>query len=166
MSEEPYLGEIRLFSFDFAPADWELCNGQVISISQNQALFSLIGTTFGGDGRSTFALPDLRGRVPVHVSEEIKWGEVEGEEMHALTMQELPKHNHQVYASSQIADQPIAKDHVWAKTEAKVYSTDQNITMNNESLSYAGGNAGHNNMQPYIVANYCIATKGIFPPRN
>lgn len=164
---EPFLGEIRMFSFKFAPQGWAQCNGQLLLINQNQALYSLIGTTFGGDGVRTFALPDLQGKVPVVPSDVIRHGSTGGEEAHVLTIDEMPPHAHEVMAGAE-ATTNIAAGNVWATANASVtaYHPTANVTMNQAALSASGNSRPHENMQPYTVVQYCIALQGIWPPRN
>jgi microcystin-dependent protein len=161
---EPFLSEIRLMSFNFAPKGWAMCNGQLLPINQNQALFSLLGTTFGGDGRVNFALPDLRGRTPIHVGSGHTVGEQGGEQAHTLSIAEVPTHTHIVNFSSQAAttDDPTAN--VPAKNLATIYGPAQNlVTMNAGATTNSGGSQAHLNMQPFLTLTFCIALQGIFP---
>jgi microcystin-dependent protein len=160
---EPFLGEIRLMSFNFAPKGWALCNGQFLPINQNQALFSILGTTYGGNGQTTFALPDLRGRVPNHVGGGFTEGGRGGEEAHTLTQSELPAHPHSFSASSTNADTPDTT--ILAKSN-NVYAPSGNLTTLSPASISATGNQPHENMQPYAVISFCIALQGIFPSRN
>ncbi|MBD0381959.1 phage tail protein [Paenibacillus sedimenti] len=163
----PFLGEIRLFSLGYAPKGWAQCNGQLLPINQNQALFSLLGTTYGGDGRTTFALPDLRGRVPVHAGPGITLGEVGGEEAHTLLESEMPSHTHLARATTKEADSDDPNNVYWASLTVSGYSYNPpNVTMSPQALAVAGGSRPHENRQPYTVVNYCIALLGIFPSPN
>ncbi|HZS04615.1 MAG TPA: tail fiber protein [Blastocatellia bacterium] len=163
---EPFLSEIRLFSFAFAPKGWALCNGQLLPINQNQALFSLLGTTFGGNGQTTFALPDLRGRVPIHFGSGHTLGERGGEQAHTLTLAEMPTHYHQVQASSSNGNTNFPANNVLAKA-LNVYRNPDNLTqINPASVTNVGGSQAHLNMQPFLTLNFCIALQGIFPSRN
>jgi microcystin-dependent protein len=163
---EPFLSEIRLTSFSFAPRGWALCNGQLLPINQNQALFSLLGTTFGGDGRVNFALPDLRGRTPVHVGDGTTLGQRGGEEAHTLTLAELPAHAH----LSGTGDQATSSDPAGAALASKprrgtaIYAPSSNAVANGAAA--AGGGQAHLNMQPYLVLSFVIALQGIFPSQN
>ncbi|SCX82283.1 phage tail protein [Alkaliphilus peptidifermentans] len=161
---EGFLGEIRLFPFSFAPMGWALCNGQLLQINQNQALYSLLGTTYGGNGTTNFALPDLRGRVPIHSEA----GQVGGVEEQWLTVSQMPNHTHIMVGSTNNKDQQKAEGNVLAKDERNIYvkNTNPMVNMNHAALSYSGEAQTHNNMQPYIVLNFCIALQGIYPPRN
>lgn len=175
---EWFLGEIRLFAFDYAPQDgWLKCDGSLLQIRQNQALYSIIGIAFGGDGKTTFALPDLRGRVAVHPQRPINypgvtigWGKTLGTEVSALTTTQVPAHTHQVQVSSQPGTTSISRGALWA-TEASngaIYGdfpTTSPSMMNANALESAGGSLPHQNMQPFQVLNYCIASQGIYPPR-
>lgn len=172
---EPFIGQINVVAFNFAPRGWAECNGQLLPIAQNTALFSLLGTTFGGDGRSTFALPDLRGRTPVHWGQgpglpEISLGESAGSETVTLISTQMPMHNHIALASASPGNQPGPAGHSWAAegTGATfVYSNQSpNGSMGPTALASAGGNQPHNNMQPYLTMNFVIALVGIFPSRN
>jgi microcystin-dependent protein len=166
---EPYLSEIKIMSFSFAPRGWAQCNGQLLPINQNQALFSLLGTTYGGDGRVNFALPDFRGRVPVHTGSGHTLGERAGEQAHTLSIAELPSHVHQVNViNNTIADQqyPTATTR-WASGGSFAgFHQSTNATMDPATILSTGGNQPHLNMQPYLVLNYCIALQGIFPSPN
>jgi len=163
---EPFLSEIRIMSFEFAPKGWALCDGQLLPINQNQGLFSLLGTTFGGDGRVTFGLPDLRGRAPLHVGSGHTLGERGGEQAHTLSIAELPTHTHAVTASNDNADNPIPTNAVLAGAN-NVYTAAVNLTsLAPGALANVGGSQAHLNMQPFLVLNLCIALQGIFPSPN
>src|SRR5262245_40222323 len=162
---EPFLGEIKMVSFNFPPKGWALCNGQLLPINQNQALFSLLGTTYGGDGRTTFALPDLRGRSPFQVGAGLVLGERGGETAHTLIQSEMTAHTHGPKASTNGPDQGSPANNFWAAVSGS-YSASPDSTMNPSLVSPAGGRQPHNNMQPYIVVNFIIAIQGIFPSRN
>lgn len=162
---EPFLGEVRQFPFNFAPRGWAQCNGQLLPISQNQALFSILGTTYGGDGRTTFALPNLMGRVPVHFGESITLGQTAGEEAHTLTIDEIPQHSHTANGGSDAISSGPAGN-TWGTSDSITPFTSQsNMTMSPNSIAAAGGSQPHSNMQPYLVVNFCIALQGIFPSR-
>lgn len=163
---EPFLAEIRIMSFEFAPKGWALCNGQLLPINQNQALFSLLGTTYGGDGRVNFALPDLRARVPVHEGSGHTLGERGGEQAHTLSISELPTHTHLVQASSAPGTAVNPAGAVLASA-SNVYRQADNLTaLNAASVTNAGGSQAHLNMQPFLALNFCIALQGIFPSPN
>src|SRR5437016_2858680 len=169
---EPYLAEIRMISFNYAPKGWALCNGQLLPINQNQALFSLLGTTFGGNGQTTFALPNLQGRTPIHVGNGHTLGEAGGEQSHTLTTNELPAHTHALTASSltpntvPAATQPAPAGNYWADGGQLAYAPTANTTMAAQSATGTiGGSQAHLNMSPFLALNFCIALTGIFPSR-
>ena len=167
----PFISEIRLFSFNFAPKGWAFCNGALLSIVQNQALFALIGTIYGGDGRTTFALPDLRGRAALHSGNGSTQGQVAGVENLTLTINELPQHNHLFNANSGAgtAFLPSGNNEVLAANSAgdSFYGPpDQLQPLTMSSVASYGGSQAHNNMQPYLALNYCIAVSGAFPSRS
>ena len=164
---EPFLGEVRIFSFGQAPKGWALCNGQLLPINQNQPLFALLGTSYGGDGRVNFALPDLRGRAPIHVGGGA--GDVNGvktgEEAHTVTISELPTHPHIANASKSDADQPTPPSIIAATNNA--FTGAANLTsVLPATISNTGGSQPHENMQPYLVLSFCMALQGIFPSPN
>jgi len=167
---EPFLSEIRIMSFGFAPKGWATCDGQFLPINQNQALFSLLGTVFGGDGRVTFALPDLRGNAPIHVGQGFTLGQTGGEQSHTLTISEMPLHTHILFSSSQPADQALPKTttaNIPAASPQQVYTAPANLSaMNPGAVTNVGGSQAHQNMQPFLVLNFCIALQGIFPSQN
>ncbi len=167
---EAYLGELKLVSFNFAPKGWVQCNGQLLPINQDQALFSLLGTTFGGDGRTTFALPDLRGRTPIMSGNGFTLGEMAGEENHTLTIAEAPTHTHPLKATTDAANSIKPGGHLLATTTGNltVYATNvSNLTpMAPSSIPVVGGSQPHPNQQPFLVMNWIIALQGIFPSRN
>lgn len=155
-------------SFQFAPKGWALCNGQLLPINQNQALFSLLGTTFGGDGRVNFALPDLRGRTPIHVGGGHNLGERGGEQAHTLSVAEMPGHGHTLSASAADGTQPVPAGALLAKAApANPYHSPAALgAMNPASITPAGSSQAHQNMQPFTTLSACIALQGIFPSRN
>jgi len=164
---EPFLGEVRLFSFQQAPVGWAQCNGQFLPINQNQALFSLLGTMYGGNGQTTFALPDLRGRCAMHVGDgHPVQGVKGGEEAHTLTQSEMPAHTHFLTASTLDADQPIATNNLLAAFNNGYIAPASLTTISPSTVGNTGGSQAHQNMSPYIVINFCIALIGIFPSRN
>lgn len=164
---EPFLSEIRIMSFGFAPKGWALCNGQLMPINQNQALFSLLGTTFGGDGRVNFALPDLRGRTPIHVGSAHTLGERGGEQAHTLSIAELPTHTHVFNANSGGGNVTSPSGAVLTKAPANTYGPASALTATNTaSFTTVGGSQAHLNMQPFLTINFCIALQGIFPSPN
>ena len=165
---EPYLAEVRIFGFNFAPRGWAFCDGQILPIQQNQALYSLLGTTYGGDGRTTFALPDLRGRTPIHVGDGFNLGNRGGEESPALTVNEIPSHTHQAKATSDIGTNPNPGGRVLASSApAEVYGPPNNqVDLRAGTVANTGAGQGHENMQPYLALTFAIALQGTFPPRN
>jgi microcystin-dependent protein len=167
---EPFLGEIRIASFEFAPSGWAFCNGQLLPIAQNQALFSILGTTYGGDGRTTFALPNLQGRVPIHPGNSIPQGAMAGEETHTLLLSELPAHAHLLTASSDIAAANMLGNPTGAycaKSGDPGYAPPASSTGSMAAIALGGAGASqpHSNMQPYLTLNFVIALAGIFPTR-
>jgi microcystin-dependent protein len=162
---DPFLGEIRAFSFGYAPQGWALCNGQIMPISQNQALFSILGPMYGGDGMTTFALPDLRGRSPFHAGSGLDLGVRGGEERHTLTVVEMPQHNHQASGAT-AAGQVSPAGNVWGDTGKQAYAAGSDTTLAAQALSSVGSGQAHENMAPFLVVNFAIAMTGIFPTRN
>jgi microcystin-dependent protein len=162
---EPFLSEIRIMSFVFAPRFWALCNGQLLPINQNQALFSLLGTTFGGNGQTNFALPNLQGRTPIHVGSGFTLGQQGGEQAHTLIQGELPQHMHVAQASNTDGDGPVGGGSLLAGSGATAaYGAATNLTsLLPGSLANVGGSQAHLNMQPFLTLNFCIALAGIFP---
>jgi microcystin-dependent protein len=162
----PFLAEIRIISFYFAPKGWAQCDGQLLPIAQNQALFALLGTTYGGNGTTTFALPDFRGRTPMHADlASFPLGSRGGEEAHTLSIAELPAHSHPISASSAAANAGSPANASWSISTA-AYDPAVNTNMNPNGINPAGASQAHNNMQPYLVLNLIIALQGIFPSRN
>ncbi len=161
---EPFLAEIKIISWNFAPKGWAFCNGQLLPINQNQALFSILGTTYGGDGRVNFALPNLQGRSPVHVGNGISLGELGGQTSHTLNISELPTHNHVPNANSGAATVGTIAGNFWSSTGK--YAPASNNGMNPACILPIGGSQPHENMSPYLVLNFIIALQGIFPSQN
>lgn len=174
---DPFVAEIRIFPFNFAPKGWAFCDGQLLPISQNTALFSLLGTVYGGDGKSTFALPDLQGSVPMHPGQGpglslFDLGQIGGSETITLLQSEMPAHTHGVGRALNDAGNSITPvNSVWAQSAAgrgaaALYKEGSPTgPVNNQSLNLAGGGLPHNNMQPYLTLNFCIALQGVFPAR-
>ena len=161
---EPFLAEIRLMSFGFPPKGWALCNGQLLPINQNQALFSLLGTTFGGDGRVNFALPDLRSRVPIHMGSGHTLGERGGEEAHTLSIAELPTHTHRVQASTTATGGQATPNNAYLGGANNAYRSGGGVTtMRPDTVTNTGGSQAHLNLQPFLTISFCIALQGIFP---
>lgn len=170
---EPFLGEIRIFGFTFAPRGWALCSGQLLSISQNAALFSILGTTYGGNGTSNFSLPDMRSRIPVGAGQGLglsnyTLGEQTGTENVTLTLGNLPAHNHLAGCNTGTGNSYSAANAVPAVDAGgnNLYTSPSNSTMNSAALTQTGGSQPHSNLQPYLAVNYCIAMSGVFPTRN
>jgi microcystin-dependent protein len=169
MSDFPFLGEILLISFNFPPKGWAFCNGQLLPINQNQALFSILGTTYGGNGQTTFALPDLRGRVPVHRDGQglFVLGQHAGEEQHTVTASELPAHGHLVAGSSDTADRKDPGAHHFGANSGRYpYGAAPSVGMSPASVTSVGGSQPHENRSPFLVLNYVIALQGVFPSQN
>jgi microcystin-dependent protein len=168
---EPFLAEVRIVGFNFAPRGWAFCDGQILPISQNQSLYSLLGTTYGGDGRTSFALPDLRSRAPIHVGQSTggqphTLGQKSGEETHTLSVAEMPNHNHQAMASSSNASSKDPSNQVLAAA-LNLYAAPAGLTaIRPGTIGNAGGGQAHDNMQPSLALNFCIALQGLFPSRN
>ena len=160
---EPFLAEIRVFGFNFAPKGWALANGQLLPINQNQALFSLLGTTYGGNGIQTFALPNLQGTTPIHAGNSFILGQVGGESNISLNVNQMPGHTHVVTASTAAADQSTPVNNLWAQGN-NAYASASNGSMN--AIATVGGGQPHINTPPYLVLNFAIALVGIFPSRN
>ena len=163
---EPFLSEIRIMSFVFAPKGWALCNGQLLPINQNQALFSLLGTTFGGDGRVNFGLPDLRGRAPIHVGSAHTLGERGGEQAHTLSIGEVPTHTHVANAQPTNGNQLPAVNALLAQASNVYRTADNLVSLAADTITNTGGSQAHLNMQPFLTLNFCIALQGIFPSPN
>jgi len=163
---EPFLAEIRLMSFGFPPKGWALCDGQLLPINQNQALFSLLGTTYGGDGRVNFGLPDLRSRTPIHAGSGHTLGERGGEQNHTLSTSELPTHVHTVgcvTGSGTTTDTNIPAGKLFGHAGGNLYNTANNVALSPSTVTNVGGSQAHLNMQPFLVLNFSIALQGIFP---
>lgn len=164
---EPFLAEIRLFGFNFAPRGWAQCDGQILPINQYQSLYSLLGTTYGGDGRTTFALPELRGRVPLHVGSGRNLGTRGGAENVTISVAQMPNHTHQLNATSDSANTNQPTGAAMATTVDDRYGpATELVNASSGAVANDGNNQGHPNMQPYQVLNFCIALQGVFPSRN
>jgi microcystin-dependent protein len=163
---EPFMTEIKIVSFNFAPKGWALCNGQLLPINQNQALFSLLGTTYGGNGQTTFGLPNLQGDVPIHVGQGHTLGEVAGTTSVTISQQQMPQHLHMAQASTTAGSTALAGGNILAPA-LNVYGPPNSLTnLLPTTVSNVGGSQPHNNMMPYLVLNFIIALQGIFPSRN
>ena len=164
---EPFLSEIRIMSFGFAPKGWAMCNGQLLPINQNQALFSLLGTTYGGNGQTNFALPNLQGKTPIHMGSGHTLGETGGEQAHTVSIAELPTHTHVTNATNTAGTAIIATGNLLAGSATQFYVAPQNLVpMNPATLASIGGSQAHLNMQPFLALTFCIALQGIFPSQN
>lgn len=170
---QPFLGEIKIFSFVYAPKGWALCNGQFLPINQNQALFSLLGTNYGGNGQTTFALPDLRGRVSTHMGNGHILGEKAGQEVHTITQSEMPAHTHFLTGNNAhqedppvgLVDNPVAN--YWANAGKSIFNTGAaNSAMSPQTVANVGGSQPHENRSPFLTLSFCIALQGIFPSQN
>ena len=165
----PFIAEIKIISWNFAPQGWAFCNGQLLPINQNQALFSILGTTYGGNGQTNFALPNLQARTPIHTGQGFTLGQAGGEQAHTLTMSEMPQHTHaQGCNGTQAgANSGNVPGNVWADGGKSVYfNGNPNTAMLTGTLSNTGGSQAHTNMSPYLVLNFIIALQGIFPSQN
>ncbi|MEI6409102.1 MAG: tail fiber protein [Bacteroidota bacterium] len=162
---QPYVGEIRMFAGNFAPAGWALCDGTLLSILEYETLFNLIGTTYGGDGQSTFAMPDMRGRIPLHQGSGFVLAQTGGAETVTLTANQIPSHTHPMIASGNTANSPNpGNNFIGISSQVNAFFSDIPVTnMNAASVSSVGGNQPHNNMQPYLCINYIISLFGIYP---
>ena len=162
---QPYVGEIRMFAGNFAPAGWMFCEGQLLPISENETLFQLIGTTYGGDGESTFALPDLRGRIPTHQGNGFTLAETGGAEEITLTVQQIPAHSHPLLCANAVANDPNVANNLCGESSAiSLYqSASPNVPMAAQIVSSVGGSQPHSNFQPYLCVNFIISLFGIFP---
>jgi len=163
-----FMGEIRLVAFNFAPQGWAQCNGQFLPINQNQALFSLLGTTYGGNGQTTFALPDFRARVPIHMGGGHTLGEKAGENAHTLSVSEIPTHTHVLSGSSNAGTALLPGNNLLAQSNNQFYQTNINslTAMHASCISPVGGSQAHENRQPYLALLFCISLQGIFPSQN
>jgi len=157
------MGEIRMMGFNFAPKGWAQCNGQILAINQNQALFSLVGTYYGGDGIRTFALPDLRGRVPLHEGTGYPVAQKAGEDAHTVIITEMPQHTHQVNATSSRASVATPVANTFAALGSAGYGPTPDSAMAGQAVGYFGGSQAHENRSPFLAVNFCIALQGIYP---
>jgi len=163
----PFLGEVAIMAFNFAPRGWAQCNGQLLPIAQNQALFALLGTMYGGNGQTTFALPNLQGRTPLHIGNGFTQGQQSGEESHTLLTSEMAGHTHVPQGNSGTPNAGLATNNTWASNAANPYSNSApNVALGATAMDAAGSSQPHSNMQPYLVLNFVMALQGIFPSRN
>lgn len=170
---EPFVGEIKMFAGNFAPRGWALCDGQLLAISQNDTLFSLFGTIYGGDGRTSFGLPDMRGRIPIHAGtgpglSPRPLGSKAGAESVTLTVTQLPAHSHSPQAISGSGSLASPENALWSDASQAHYTTDHNVdgTMHDAAVLHTGGSQGHNNIMPFVALNFIVALFGIYPSRN
>jgi len=163
---EPFLAEIRVFSFNFPPKGWAQCNGQFLPINQNQALFSLLGTTYGGNGQTTFALPNLQTKIPVHTGSGFTLGQAGGETAHTITLAEMPAHTHAATVGASPSNLATPIGNFFSGGGQSVYGPTPDTLMNGACVTSAGGSQPHNNLPPSLTLNFCIALQGIFPSRN
>jgi microcystin-dependent protein len=163
---EPFLGGIYSFAFGFAPKGYAMCNGQLLPINQNQALFSLLGTTYGGDGRVNFGLPDLRSRIPNSQGQGFVMGQQSGQEIHTVTQSELPAHTHTLAASTAVATTNVPSGNLYGDEAFNLYGAGPTTPMNPGVVTNVGGSQPHENLQPYLAITWCIALQGIFPSQN
>jgi microcystin-dependent protein len=163
---EPFLGEIRLMSFNYAPKGWAMCNGQLLPINQNQPLFALLGTAYGGDGRTNFALPDLRGRTPIHLGAGRQVGHTGGEQAHTVSLAEMPTHVHFEQASGSNADVAVPAGNILASASGLYAPAAGVTTLEPSTVGNVGGSQAHLNMQPFLTLTFAIALQGIFPSQN
>jgi len=162
----PFMGEIKIISWNFPPKGWAFCNGQFLPINQNQALFSLFGTMYGGNGQTTFALPDLRGQVPIHVGQGFVQGQKGGEPAHTLSISELPMHTHVANGTSANGNTPVPTANLLGQANNVYRSPDNFVSLNPSTITNVGGSQPHENRQPFLVLNFIVALQGIFPSRN
>ena len=162
----PFISEIKIVSFNFPPKGWAFCNGQLLPIQQNAALFSLIGTYYGGNGVNNFQLPNLQGRMPIHMGAGFNLGQASGEQTHTLTVNEVPPHTHQAAATTAAPSSGSPANNLWCQIPVNSYTATPNATMAPGAIANAGGSQPHDNMSPYLVLNFIIALTGTFPTRN
>lgn len=165
---EPFLGEVRIFSFNFPPVGWANCDGTLLPIEQNQSLYSILGTMYGGNGRTDFALPDLRGAVPIHFDQSYQQGSYDGTESQTLEVGEIPSHTHTFKVANKSSTFRTPVDRVLSQSNQPLYQTDTNVNtyLNSGTVASAGAGHGHDNIQPSLVVRFCMALTGTFPPRN
>ena len=168
---EPFIAEIRIFAGNFAPRGWAFCNGELKPIAQNTALFSLLGTTYGGDGRTTFGLPNLQGRAPMHPGRgpgltARRLGQQGGSETVTLTEAQMPSHNHTLRGTGSIGTEPSPQNNFWGENTRRPYGAGNSAQLSSQTINNSGGSQPHNNMQPFLVLNFIIALIGLYPSRN